>query len=205
MPSVKRQYLQRLSGAGCLGLFALVLAAVAIPACDSGPTIVNLMPAPAVFEDGAISRESFGSAALEGMLRIPERLVVYVSSEDSALVWSRRILRRYRIGEMWSETPAPGIMDFMRTNQSLEFIDVTDAAGSTSGNGHGYFRTSPWVSSDVLTLLAFNLDPAQRGLEKKADGLIWTFPPDYIEGLRKALREFRPELALADGDAAGSR
>ena len=30
MPSVKRQYLQRLSGAGCLGLFALVLAAVVI-------------------------------------------------------------------------------------------------------------------------------------------------------------------------------
>jgi esterase/lipase superfamily enzyme len=143
---------------------------------------------------GDISREEFGVALTDGMLRIPERTVVYVSSADRALQWSRRIFRRERLGEMWAEEPSPPTVEFLRTNPSLEFINVTEAAGATSGNGHSYFRQSPWVSSDLLTVLAFDMDPARRGLEKDGDMLVWTFPPDYIERLRKALLERNPDL-----------
>jgi hypothetical protein len=84
----------------------------------------------------------------------------------------------------------------VRENTSLEIVDVTDAAGATSGDGHSYFRDSPWVSSDMLTYLAYNIDPARRGLVKAADDVpVWTFPPDYIERLRKVLLEINPSLA----------
>ena len=52
------------------------------------------------------------------------------------------------------------------------------------GNGHGYFRQSPWASSDILATLAYDLQPADRGLVRATDSPIWTFPTDYIERLR---------------------
>ncbi|MGD9037933.1 MAG: hypothetical protein PVF10_15330, partial [Syntrophobacterales bacterium] len=80
-------------------------------------------------------------------------------------------------------------------NPSLEIIDVTEAAESTTGNGHSYFRQSPWVSSDLLTLLAYDMGATERGLEKEENLLVWTFPPDFIERLRKAIVEMNPQLA----------
>ena len=68
---------------------------------------------------------------------------------------------------------------------------MTDAAGSTNENGHRYFRTSPWVSSDMLTMLRFGLEPAQRGLVRAEDLSTWRFPPDYPERLSDALGTMR--------------
>jgi hypothetical protein len=148
-----------------------------------------------IFVGGDVSREGFGSAAAEGLLRIPERITVYVSSADSALNFSRRIFRRERLGQMWRDGMPPRVAEFVEKKPYLEIIDVTEAAGSTSGNGHAYFRSSPWVSSDLLTALAYDVDPAGRGLEKMDDEPVWTFPPDYIERLRKVLLELNPRLA----------
>ena len=96
---------------------------------------------------------------------------------------------------MWAEDISTRTVDFLLANPSLQFIDVTEAAGSTTGNGHAYLRKSPWVSSDLIALLGYNLGAAQRGLQKEADLLVWTFPPDYIERLRKVLLEMNPDSA----------
>ncbi len=156
----------------------------------------NLRIGSVVFIGADVSREGFGAAAAEGILRIPERTTVYVSSADFALNISQWIFSRERLGQMWTDGMPPRIADFVRKNESLEIIDVTDAAGATSGDGHSYFRDSPYVSSDMLTYLAYNIDPARRGLVKAADDVpVWTFPPDYIERLRKVLVEMNPSLA----------
>ena len=144
---------------------------------------------------GDISHEEFGAALADGLLRIPERITVYSSSADRALVWANRIFRRPRLGQVWAEKLPPRTADFLRANPSLEIIDVTEAAGSTSGNGHSYFRQSPWVSSDLLALLAYDIGAAERGLEKEENLLVWTFPPDFIERLRKTLVEIDPQLS----------
>ena len=89
--------------------------------------------------------------------------------------------------------------DFLRENPSLQFIDVTDAADSTYGNGHSFFRKSPWVSSDLIALLSYDLGASRRGLEKDPNLLVWAYPPDFIERLRKALVEMNPEWAGAKG------
>jgi esterase/lipase superfamily enzyme len=152
---------------------------------------------------GDISHEEFGAALADGLLRIPQRTTIYVSSADRALVWARRLFRRERLGQMWAEDLPPRTVDFVRANPSLEFIDVTEAADSTTGNGHAYLRKSPWVSSDLLTLLAYDIGAAERGLEKEENLLVWTFPPDFITRLRKLLTEMnpnpaKPELTIDD-------
>lgn len=149
-----------------------------------------------VFIGGDVSREGVGAAIAEGMLRIPERFTIYVSSDDSALNFSQWIFGRERIGQMWTDGMPARIAEFVAAHPNLEFIDVTDAAGATTGNGHQYFRQSPYVSSDLLTLLAYDLEPDRRGLVKESEALpVWTFPPNYIERLRRALKEVSPSLA----------
>jgi esterase/lipase superfamily enzyme len=144
---------------------------------------------------GDISREEFGVALADGMLRIPERTTIYVSSADRPLVWAERLFRRERLGQMWEDGMAPQTKALLRTNPSLQFVDVTQAAGSTTGNGHSYFRKSPWVSSDLIMLLAYDIGAADRGLEKDENLPVWKFPPDFIKRLREVLVRMNPDSA----------
>ena len=74
-------------------------------------------------------------------------------------------LSRTRARQMYLEGAfGPEVTEFLRGAERLSIINVIDAEGSTAGNGHGYFRSSPWVSSDVLATLAFGLGPGERGL-----------------------------------------
>jgi hypothetical protein len=65
-------------------------------------------------------------------------------------------------------------VEYVRERPAFMIVDVTDAAGSMSGNGHSYFRASPWVSSDVLMNVYVNLAPAERGLVMREDSPVWT-------------------------------
>jgi esterase/lipase superfamily enzyme len=154
---------------------------------------------------GDISRAEFGTTLADDLLRIAERTTIYVSSADRALVWARRLFRRDRLGQMLAEDLPPRTANFLQANPSLQFVDVTDAAGSTTGNGHSYFRNSPWVSSDLLVLLVSNLSAAERGLEKEANQFVYTFPPDYIQRLRKVLAEKHPDWVGAKGNTVDRR
>jgi hypothetical protein len=77
----------------------------------------------------------------------------------------------------------------------ISFINVSEAEGASSGNGHGYFRASPWASSDVLMTLYYGLTPEQRGLVEQDDLPVFTFPPDYISRLWGAIETVDPEFA----------
>jgi esterase/lipase superfamily enzyme len=148
---------------------------------------------------GDVSRQGFAAAAADGLLRIPERTTVYVSSADRALIWARFIFRHARLGQTFNENVSPRVLEFLRDHPSLELVDVTQAAGSTTGNGHSYFSQSPWVSSDLLTLLAFDLNPEQRGLIKKGKLPVWSFPTDYVARLRGKIKALNPDLTGTDG------
>jgi esterase/lipase superfamily enzyme len=150
---------------------------------------------------GDISHQEFGVALADGMLRIAERTTIYVSSDDRALAFVSRLFRRKRLGELWDEELPQRVANFLEDNPSLQFIDVTEAADSTYGNGHSFFRKSPWVSSDLIALLSYDLDAGRRGLEKEPDLLVWTYPPDFIERLRKVLAEMNPDWAGPRGKA----
>ena len=125
-----------------------------------------------------------------GAVRIPDHLTFYVSQGDNALEFSRRMFRgRQRAGELLDENPVNAAQnEFIREHPQLRIIDVTDAEGGTLSGGHSYFRTSPWVSSDLLMTLLYDLAPEERGLVRPDDSPFWTFPPAYPDRLSEAVR-----------------
>jgi esterase/lipase superfamily enzyme len=138
-------------------------------------------------------RQLFGIQLDKGLLKIPKTLTVYVSESDSALGFSRWLFGRERLGQMWKDRKLPDIAaNYIKERQELIFIDVTEAESATTGNGHAYFRKSPWTSSDILMTLMHDLRPDERGLIQPEYIPIWTFPPDYIQRLRASLIKVLP-------------
>lgn len=152
-----------------------------------------------------IDRGVFAQYMSDGILNVARHISVYMSENDQALGISRVLTRRERLGEIWgvageemSSLARQAIIDY---RDRISFINVTDAEGSDTGNGHGYFRNSPWASSDVLMSMYYDLPPEQRGLVEAEDLPVFVFPPDYISRLWEAIglvdEEFAEELAKA--------
>ena len=81
----------------------------------------------------------------------------------------------------------PAVKAYLLGQDDIRLIDVTDAEGAASGNGHGYFRKSPWASSDILFLLRYGTRPAERGLVRSETEPVWNFPPDYPARVKEKL------------------
>jgi esterase/lipase superfamily enzyme len=137
-----------------------------------------------------VDRQLFAAYLVDGLLRMAQSTSVYVSAEDKALGLSKWLFRRQRLGQMWPEAALNlEVIGYLNSTPELQVIDVTGIEGSTTGNGHAYFRNSPWVSSDILMTLMHDLDPDKRGLVRLPDRPVWRFPEDYIRRLRAALLE----------------
>jgi len=146
-----------------------------------------------------LDRGVFGSYMADGILNVAKHLSIYMSPYDKALGVSQFLTRRERLGQLWGgkggelhPLARQALIDF---RDQISFINVSDAEGSDTGNGHGYFRSSPWASSDVLMTMYYSLTPEQRGLVEQEDLPIFTFPPDYISRLWSAIETVDPEFA----------
>jgi esterase/lipase superfamily enzyme len=146
-----------------------------------------------------LDRGVFGSYMADGILNVSKHLSIYMSPHDKALGFSQFLTRRERLGQMWGgkggelhPLARQALIDF---KDQISFINVSDAEGSETGNGHGYFRSSPWASSDVLMAMYYGLSPEQRGLVEQDDLPIYTFPPDYISRLWNAIETVDPDFA----------
>ena len=146
-------------------------------------------------------RQLFGALVADGLLTVPASMTVYVSREDKALEASRWLFRRDRLGQIDETGLSPAALRFLEDTPKLVFVDVSDVEGSTEGNGHAYFRNSPWASSDILMALMYDLEPAARGLVHEPGRPIWTFPENYVERLRAALQAANPDLFQGSHDA----
>ena len=58
-----------------------------------------------------------------------------------------------------------------------------DSIPGLAGGSHAFWYDHPWVSTDVLLQLLYNVRPAERGLElvEHGDTRLWRFPGDYGE------------------------
>jgi esterase/lipase superfamily enzyme len=135
----------------------------------------------------------------EGLLRIPRTLTLYASPKDSALGFARFFLRKDRVG-LWSpdQEIEPETIEFLESHPTLEIINVLGAEGIEDGNGHGYFQSSPWASSDILITLSTDRGPGERGLDRLEHAPIWLFPPDYLDVLAILVEEARAQLAAEE-------
>lgn len=130
----------------------------------------------------------FGAALTNGILRVSERLTVYLSGIDGALRFANLVFGQDRLGQILDTDMPPHVRTALLARDDLVLIDVTDAENAGARNGHSYLRESPWVSSDILATLAYRLGPAERGLTRPDPGLpIWSYPPNYIPRLRTGL------------------
>jgi len=135
----------------------------------------------------------------DGLLNMQKHLFIYMSKTDKALGVAQFLTRNQRLGQMFGgargEMPSWGRKALVDYADQISLINVTNAEGAGSKNGHGYFRQSPWVSSDILMTLYYGLLPNQRGLVEE-DGLhTYTFPPDFISRLWSAIEKVDPEFA----------
>lgn len=129
-----------------------------------------------------------GIAISQGIAQQAEKLTIYVSSEDTALGVSRFLFKSERLGQWQAgEVVDRSIVEFF-DNSNLRVIDVTSAEQVSAAHGHSYFRTSPWVSSDVVATLRLGLTPGQRGLVRSTGALPWTFPMNYPDVLNNRLK-----------------
>lgn len=148
-----------------------------------------------------LDRGVFASYVADRLFDVPKRLTIYMSHYDKALGVSQFLTRRERLGQMWGgaggEMKSNTRKALIEYKDRLSVINVSDAEGAGTGNGHGYFRSSPWASSDVLMTLAYGLTPEERGLVEQDDLPVYTFPPDYISRLWAAIEKKDPEFAEA--------
>ncbi len=150
-----------------------------------------------LFTAGDVERQLFGLYVSDNLMEPIDSLTVYMSSSDKALNASSTIRRYPRLGQPWkSGDMPPEALSFIRSSGKLDFIDVSGQEGVQEGAGHEYFRSSPWVSSDILANLALGVPPEKRGLVLLGNQVYWSFPEDYIERLGTALGQLKFEKSL---------
>lgn len=147
----------------------------------SGPRLGDV-----ILVSSDLDRSYFGHALADGILDAVDQLSIYTSGTDAALGMSSFVFGRDRLGQSWNKDGSdvwPALEEKLASLKNLEIIDVTDAEESSVGNGHSFFRTSPWASSDIFLSLLTSLTAKERGLLRPEGKSVWTFPPDYPQRL----------------------
>lgn len=157
---------------------------------------IALQPAPKprlgrlILISSDLDRSYFLQALEDDLLDAVSDITLYQSQTDSALALSRFLFGRERLGEATAEGDvAPVLNDHLAALTKLHIIDVTEAEKADTGNGHWYFRSSPWTSSDLFISLLSDLDPGARGLVRGQGEATWRFPADYPARLRRLVSE----------------
>ena len=112
---------------------------------------------------------------------IADRVTIYTNANDTALNWALRLIGWPRLGAPGQLGLRPEDLQTLSIMENTLLIDVAAAEDAASGNGHGYFIKSPWVSTDLLLALRSGPGPKSRGLVLKPDGFVWEFPAAYPE------------------------
>lgn len=136
-----------------------------------------------------VDRSVFGAYLADGILDVSRHLIIYASDKDEALRISEGITGHDRLGEaLRADAVPPGFAQLLKSRSDrISYIDVSAAPNIEAGNGHGYFRGSPWVSSDLMVKLMYRLAPEVRGLVRDPRTGVLSFPADYDQRMQKAL------------------
>jgi len=135
-----------------------------------------------------MDRNFFGQTLTDGILDAVDHMSIYMSKSDSALNISKLFYGDHRLGQIWeNDNRSSQVEQRLIKMKKLSLIDVSEAENSATGNGHWYFRSSPWASSDIFVSMLYGLPPSARGLVRPEGQSIWMFPADYPERVSSAL------------------
>jgi esterase/lipase superfamily enzyme len=101
-------------------------------------------------------------AATARLGKVPERSVIYISSTDKALGFSRWLFGGVRLGKLKPDIFTKEELAALRTSP---YLAIVDARVTKPGSfGHNYFYSNPSVSSDVILVLRYGKAPgAENG------------------------------------------
>ncbi len=123
----------------------------------------------------------------EGVLLVPERFTLYISSEDRALSLASWLFSSVR--RLGLLRPADLDIAGRRLLQHVASLHVIDARVTrTDFLGHSYFYNNGAVSSDVVLILRDDRDPGKqngRPLVREED-VFWVIEEDYLLDVQEA-------------------
>jgi len=141
-----------------------------------------------IFTAPDIDMMLFAARYRDGFEDIANTITIYTNANDTALNWALRFFGWPRLGAPGEMGLTPEELKALEGIRKTESIDVAAAEEAATGNGHGYFIKSPWVSTDILLNLKHGLNPSQRGLSRSQDGIVWEFPDTYPEKIKNLIR-----------------
>ena len=144
-----------------------------------------------IFTAPDIDSMLFASRYRDGFDDIADNITIYTNANDTALNWALRFLGWPRLGAPGELGLTPEDLQPLKGLKNTAIIDVAEAENTASGNGHGYFIKSPWVSSDIMLTLKYGLGVTERGLTKRKDTNVWHFDSEYPLRLERFSKEIK--------------
>jgi esterase/lipase superfamily enzyme len=144
-----------------------------------------------IFTAPDIDMMLFTARYRDGFEDIADTITIYTNANDNALNWALRFIGWPRLGAPGELGLAPGDLRSLERFDNTVIVDVAAAEDTASGNGHGYFIKSPWVSTDLLLTLKYSAKPQERGLLWSEAEAAWNFPDNYPQVVRQVKMRIR--------------
>ncbi len=131
---------------------------------------------------------------------IVHRTTISINANDSTLRYSSLASGKARLGRPRRGKISIAEETIFSNSSATESLDIIDIQGSTAlevGKTHSFWYSHPWVSTDLLMLMLFNLPPDQRGLTRHTienDLVIYRFPDDYEEKIEQQIHTLKIRL-----------
>jgi esterase/lipase superfamily enzyme len=142
-----------------------------------------------IFAAPDIDTMLFTARYRDGFEDVADAITIYTNANDTALKWALRFFGWPRLGAPGELGPTPEDLQHLKDYGNTTLIDVAAAENVASGNGHGYFIKSPWVSTDLLLTLKHGSDPPKRGLRYNEVDAAWVFPESYPQKIRQVVEQ----------------
>jgi esterase/lipase superfamily enzyme len=151
-----------------------------------------------IFVASDVDLKTFARDLVPSIMDLAAQTVVYFSTKDAALGFSRLVAGASRLGQPNIEELSARELELLATNPRFQAINVTNVRGAhemTGMRGHGYWYANEWIATDVVMSLRFSIPPEKRCrvLAGKAK-TVWSFPDDYPDCVAQRLLEAFPEL-----------
>jgi esterase/lipase superfamily enzyme len=142
-----------------------------------------------VFAAPDIDMMLFTARYRDGFEDMADTITIYTNANDTALNWALRFFGWPRLGAPGEFGSTPDDLRSIYEFEKTMIIDVSAAEDAASGNGHGYFVKSPWVSTDLLLTLKYLAKPRERGLSKRESDKVWSFTEGYPKKIRHMVEQ----------------
>ena len=142
-----------------------------------------------IFTAPDIDTMLFTTRYRDGFEDVADAITIYTNANDTALKWALRFFGWPRLGAPGELGLTPGDLQHLQKFGNTTLIDVAAAEDVASGNGHGYFVKSPWVSTDLLLTLKHGSGPQKRGLRYNEVDAAWVFPENYPQKIKQVVKQ----------------